>query len=271
MSVSVELGGTNSQLLDIHGFSVKSIRAQPNQKRQVRFTRLEMDFEQLVVAHELHVNLTTAEVFLIGRVHSPLVLSPQMLVPSRSRLSTYYKRKDKEKLINAYFQGAGHPSLSIERVLGSYDRVFCVDTNTSVTGSGRRVSVTTALTVTSKKLTELMAHVTSDFEIQVVAHDPPLGNPELHGIWSMLGFLVKNHPKLLEGRLAIITDTEFGKLKAWQDRTEPFYDGHRLPDGVDIFYATADAGSEEFMPNKLMRACDSLSSAKLREILAQGA
>ena len=57
-------------------------------------------------------------------------------------------------------------------------------------------------------------------------------------------------------------------VKAWNERTEPFYDGHRLPDGVDIFYATADAGSEEFMPNRLMRACDSLSAKKLREVIA---
>ena len=50
-------------------------------------------------------------------------------------------------------------------------------------------------------------------------------------------------------------------------RSEPFYDGHRLPDGVDIFYASADAGSEEFLPNQLMRTCDSLSTRKLREML----
>ena len=266
----MELSGTNSQLFDIDGFAIKATRAQPNQRRQERFTRLEMEFEQQVIAQELRVNLTTAEVFLIGQIHSPLVLSPQVLVPSRSTLSTYYKRKGKDKLIYAYFQGAGYPTLSIEQVLGSYDRVFCVDTNTGFTRGGQKVSVTTAIASISKQLTEMTAHITSDFEVQVVVHDPPPGNPELHGIWSMLEFLVKNHPALLEGRLAIITDTEFGMVKAWQDRTEPFYNGHCLPDGVDIFYATADAGSEEFMPNRLMRACDSLSSTKLRKLLSNG-
>jgi hypothetical protein len=83
----------------------------------------------------------------------------------------------------------------------------------------------------------------------------------------VLGFVVKNHPELLDGRLAIITDTEFGMIKPWHERTAPFYDGHKLPEGVDIFYATADAGGEEFLPNRLMRLCDSLSARKLREVL----
>lgn len=265
--VSVELGGVKKELLDTKGPVIRPPKPQRNRTRQERFTLLEMEFEQKVVAHELRVNLTTSEVFLIGQVYSALILEPQILIPHRSTLSTYYARKGKKKMIHAYFQSAGHPFINIDRVLEGYDRVYCVDTNTALNHRGKKVAVTTALAAKSKRLGEVALHTGSDYTIQVVSRDPPPGNPELHGIWAVLKFLVRERPELVEGRLAIITDTEFGMVKAWHERTEPFYDGHRLPDGVDIFYATADAGSEEFMPNLLMRTCDSLSKKKLREIM----
>ena len=266
--ISVKIGGVESELLDTAGLVIRPPRHQPNQKRQQRFTLVEMEFGQKVIAHELQVNFTTTEVFLVGQIYSALILKPQILDPHRSTLSTYYARKGKKKLIHAYFQSAGHPFIKIDRVLEEYDQVLCVDTNSAINRNGQKVAVTTALVATSERLGEIAAHIGAVHTIQVVALDPPPGNPELRGIWSALGFLVKDHPQLVEGRIAIITDTEFGMVKAWQDRTEPFYDGHRLPDGVDIFYATTDAGSEEFLPNRLMRACDSLSAKKLREFMA---
>jgi hypothetical protein len=267
-SVSLELGGVEGQLLDLEGFVVQPLRKQPKQARLTRFTKVELEFGQQVIAQELQVNLTTAEVFVIGQIHSPLALAPQILCPLQSTLSTYYKRKNKPKLMHAYFHGPGHPSLSIEKVLGTYDRVFCVDTNTAVDRQGKVVAVTTALIAKATKMGEIASHVSSDFCFQVIARDPPPGNPELHGMWSVLEYLVKNHPEHVQGRLSIITDTEFSNIKAWQDRTQPFYNGHHLPEGVDIFYATSDAGSEEFNPNLLMRKCDSLSAAKLKQVLA---
>lgn len=267
-SVSIELGGVEGQLLELDGIAVRPARQQPAQPRLTRFTKVELEFGTLVIAHQVHVNLSTSEVFVIGQIHSPLALAPQILCPVKSTLSTYYKRKNKPKLIHAYFQGAGHPSLSIERVLGTYDRILCVDTNTAVNRRGQVVAVTTALVAKSEKFGEVAAHVSSDHCFQVIAHDPPPGNPELHGIWSVLEVLVRDYPAHVEGRVAIITDTEYSRVRTWQDRTEPFYNGYCLPEGVDIFYATSDAGSEEFNPNLLMRTCDSLSSAKLKEVMA---
>lgn len=266
---SVEIGGVVvSDLLDATGPVIRPPARPPVQERKRRFTLLEMELGQKVIAHELRVNMTTSEVFLFGQICSALILAPQILVPRRSTLTTYYERKKKKKVLHAYTQRAGHPYINVNRVLDGYDWVYCVDTNTAINRNGQKVSVTTALAAKSERLGEIAAHISSDHIVQMVAHDPPPGNPELHGIWSVLRFLVNDHPEMVEGRLAIITDTEFGMIKAWQDRTEPFYDGHRLPDGVDIFYATADAGSEEFMPNRLMKICDSLSTKKMREVIA---
>ena len=267
-TISVTINGVKSELWGNDGLITRPRRSQPKQDRQERSTILEMDFDQKVLVRELHVNMATAEVFLIGQIYSALILTTQILIPCRSALSTYYTRNGKNKLIHAYFQGAGPPFLQILRVLENYDQVLCVDTNSKINRNGKKVAVTTALLAKSEQFGEIGLNVTADHTIQVVSHDPPAGNPEMHGIWAVLRFLVKDHPQLIQGRIAIITDTEFSMVKAWNDRTAPFYDGHTLPAGVDIFYATADSGSEEFMPNLLMRTCDSLSKEKLREVIS---
>lgn len=264
--LSVAIGNVKKGLLDTDSLIIKPLK-KPRHERQARSTLVEMEFGQKIIAQELRVNLMTAEISVVGRLYSTVFLYPQLLVPQRSTLTTYYERKGKRKVLHAYFQGPGHTFINIDRVFELYDRVYCVDTNTAVASNGFRVSITTAITVTSKKIGDSAIHVSSDNTIEIVATDPPPGNPEVHGIWMLLSQLWKNHPWLLQGKLAIITDTELGKVKAWNERSVPFYDGHRLPDGVDIFYASADAGSEEFLPNQLMRTCDSLSTQKLREML----
>ena len=65
---------------------------------------------------------------------------------------------------------------------------------------------------------------------------------------------------------ALITDTEYALVKDWQARVAPLYGDYMLPDGVDVVYATADAGSDEFIPNRLIKACDNLSTQRLREL-----
>lgn len=266
-ALSVEVAGVEKELLSINGLALTPPGLQPNQRRQERFSLLEMEFGQRVILQEMFVNFRTSEVSLFGRIHSALVLAPQTLVPRRSTLTSYYARKAKKKVLHTYFQGAGQPFINIDRALENYDCVYCVDTNTGVSRSGQKIAVTTALAVKTRPLGQAAVHFRSDFTIQLVARNPPPGNPEVHGIWSLLDVLAKEHPKMVEGRLAIITDTELGLVKSWQDRTEPFYGGHVLPQGVDIFYATSDAGGDEFMPNRLMRTCDSLSAKKLRDLL----
>lgn len=267
--LSVTIGGLKKGLFDSDSLIIKPLK-QPRQQRQSRSTLVEMEFGQRIIAQELRVDFTTAEISVLGRLHSTVFLYSQLLIPRRSTLTTYYERKGGRKLLHAYFQGSGHAFINIDRVFELYDRVYCVDTNTAIARNGSRIAVTTAITVTSKKIGDSALHISSDNTIELVATDPPPGNPEVHGIWMMLAHLWKNHPHLLQGKLAIITDTELGKVRAWNDRTEPFYDGHRLPEGVDIFYASADVGSEEFLPNQLMKTCDSLSTRKLRELGTNG-
>ncbi|HVZ45613.1 MAG TPA: hypothetical protein VHA82_17515 [Ramlibacter sp.] len=267
--VTVELGGVMTHLMNVEGLALRRPKSR-REKRQRRFTLLDMEFLQRVIARELRVNLTTSEVFLIGRTYSPVILAEEILTPNKSTLTTYYKREGgKKKILHAYYYSAGHPFINIDRVLDTYDRVFCIDTNTGVNRRGQTIAVTTAIWGKGKRLGDVASHMQSDATLQVIDKDPAPGNAELHGIAKVFSHLNHNAPQFLEGRIAIITDTEYDRIKAWNQRTETFYNDHNLPVGVDIFYATSDSGSDEFMANKMMRACDTLSTQKLREELAK--
>jgi hypothetical protein len=266
--VSVELGDVKKSVLKIDGLALRRGKS-AKVKRQTRYSLLEMEFSQSVVARELRLNMSTSEVLLIGQVASPLVLTTQVLTPSSSNLTTFFKREDgKKKILHAFFYGSGQSFVNIDRALESYDRILCVDTNTGVSLGGQRFSVTTAIAGKLKKIGQIAAQLESDLTVQVVDKDPAPGNAELHGIAKVISHLNHNVPRALDGRVAIITDTEFGRIKAWSRRTEPFYNGHNLPEGVDILYATADSGSDEYLANKMMRTCDVESTKKLREVLA---
>lgn len=263
--IKLTLDGVQSSLLDTSGSMIKPFK-KPKQQREPRSITVEIEFEEAIVAQEVKVDFSTGEIFVVGKVNSAIFLYPQILMPSRSTITTAYDKKKGKKLINFYFQGPGHAFFGIDRIFKFYDRVYCIDTNTRVSAAGVTIAVTTAITVTSENIGDKGIHITSDHTIQLISNDPPSGNPELHGIWMLLARVWQNHPHLLEGRLAIITDTELGKIRGWNERVEPFYDGNMLPRGVDIFYASADVGSEEYLPNRLMKACDSLSTKKLEEI-----
>lgn len=269
---SVEIDDVHSEILDNNGFIFKSPRTKKSKKQQLnkRLTILEMEFGQKVVPYQIQLNLNNSDVYLIGKIDSPIITDPQILYPRCSTLTTYYVRQknNKRKLLNVYFQNEGLPFLKIEKVFDKYGAVICVDTNSGFDASGKKVAVTTALIVKSKDLDDIGLHIESENAIQIVTHNPPPGNPELRGIWLTLGIIHKDYPCLAEGKLAIITDTEFSNIKSWHDRTEPFFDGHKLPVGIDLFYATSDAGGDEFMPNRLMKICDSLSTKKLGEVLS---
>ncbi|SFB69824.1 hypothetical protein SAMN05216344_101320 [Polaromonas sp. OV174] len=238
-ALSVTIGGVKKGLLDSDSLIIKPFK-RPRQQRELRSTLVEMEFGQRIIAQELRVDFTTGEISVVGRLHSAVFLYPQLLTPRKSTLKTYYEAKRGRKLLHAYSQGPGQTFINIDRVFELYERVFCVNTNSAIAPDGSKVAVTTAIPVTSKKIGDIGVHISSDNTIELVAIDPPSGNPELHGIWMVFAHLWKNYPHLLQGKLAIITDTELGKISAWNDRTEPFYDGHMLPEGVDIFYASSD-------------------------------
>lgn len=99
--LSVTIGGIKKGILDSGGLIIKPLKP-PGQQRQARSTLVEMEFGQRVIAQELRVDFTTAEISVVGRLHSTVFLFPQLLIPRRSTLTTYYEGKKKKKLLHAF-------------------------------------------------------------------------------------------------------------------------------------------------------------------------
>lgn len=265
--VEFTLSGVKSRLLNIEGLALTFPRKQKNNAKIERFSTIQIDFGQRVKIHSIYANLTTSELTCIGQPNSPIIINQAPLTPAKATLKTYYKRKDKDKILHAYFNISGRHYLNISKALSTYDQIFCIDTNAASTRDGRRVAVTTAIIGTPMTFADSALLIGESIEYQSIAYDPP-GNPEIHGIWMCFCHIYKDRPDLLKNRIALITDTEYNQILAWQNRTEAFFDGHKLPEGIDIFYATSDAGIEEFLPNKLIKTCDKLNDKKLQDILS---
>lgn len=265
--VEFTLSGVISQLFNAEGLALTPPKKQKNNVKTERFSTITIDFGEKFKIHSLHANFTTSEITCIGQPNSPIIIRSTPLSSARATLKTYYKKANgKNKILHAYFNIPGRHYLQIEKALSTYDQIFCVDTNSKSTKDGRIVSVTTAIIGSPKTLAGSALWIGETVEYQAVTYDPP-GNPEIYGIWMCFCHIHKDRPDLLKDRIALITDTEYDKISLWQNRTAAFFDGQKLPEGIDIFYATSDAGIEEFLPNKLIKMCDKLNDQKMREIL----
>lgn len=222
--VIVTFGGVDKQLLNENGLGFEPAARQAKQQRLPRSTQIQFEFDLKIKPVRLVVDMDGAEAYIFGQVDSPIVLTPEILVPKRSTLTTFYSRKGKNKVLHAYHQGRGHPALDIHLALKRYSEFFCIDTNCwRVEGLGI-VAATTAIHSTARIVTKGACFVASDMYYQDISINPT-GNPELHGIWTFLNDLRARLPSPMTGKVALVTDTEYSKVMDWNDRTEPFFEG----------------------------------------------
>jgi hypothetical protein len=264
---TITLGGVDKQLHNIDGLRVEPAPRPKNQSRTPRFTEVHFEYSTKVKPIRLFIKTDSSLVFIYGAIDSPIILQPSILVPERSTLTTFYPRTNKNKVLHAYHQGAGHPVFDIHLALENYSQFFTIDTNCwNVRGLGK-VAATTAIQSTAKRVPGNASYVSSDFCYQDIAINPE-GNPELPAISLFLQELERSLPSWPpKGKIAIVTDTEYAILKAINERKAPLFNDEFLPEAFDLLYATADAGTDEWMVNRLIGQCDKLSKAQLQEFL----
>lgn len=264
---SVTINGVEKQLLNVDGLNVKPAPKPKNQNRVTRSTQIQFEYPSKVKPIRLFVKMDSTLVFIYGKIDSPIVLEPSVLVPKESFLTTFYPRKAKDKILHAYSQGSGHPFLDIHLALEKYPDFFTIDTNCwNVRGIGK-VAATTAIHSSAKRVTDSACFVSSDFWYRDLAINPD-GNPELYAIWAFLQELRRKLPSWPpNSKIAIVTDTEYSLLKEINQRKAPLYRDELLPTAFDLIYATADAGTDEWMVNRLINQCDKISKAQLQEFL----
>lgn len=264
---TVTLTGVEKQLLNVDGLRVEPAPKPKNQSRIPRSTEVLFEYATKVKPIRLFMGIDSPRVFIYGMIDSPIVLEPSVLVPKSSTLTTFYAKTKKDKILHAYYQDMGHPILDIHLALEQYSQFFTIDTNCwNVRGLGK-VAATTAIHSSARRVSDNASFISSDSYYQDIAINPN-GNPELQAIHTFLKELKRMLPSWPpKGKIALVTDTEYSMLKEINERKVPLYKDDLLPDAFDLFYATADAGTDEWMVNRLIGQCDKLSEAQLQEFL----
>lgn len=263
---TLTLNNVQKKLINFSDDNIEPDRHPKQRDKLARNIEIELRFPQQIKAMKLFLNMNSRIVFVLGRRDTAIVIRPEILKPAETQIITYYKKRNKRKVINACFLGPGHPVTDIHLAMAKCEVVVAVDTNTrDVPGVGK-VSATTAIEAYLKEVTEDAYHLQLGPMRQKIMIDPP-GNPEIFGIGAMMFHFFETNPHLSDKRIGIVTDTELDLIKGINQRTTPLFQNMLLPENTALFYATGDTGSAEFMANKLVRMCDKASTEYLNRYL----
>lgn len=246
---------------------------QPDRKVKVkaleqRTTSIRLEYAATVRPIAAYISLDTSIVFTYGRLHSALILPAQVLTPRESTLTTYFESGTRRKIIHACFFGAEHPPSSIIWCLSRLTEYYAVDTNTrDVPGIGR-LSVTVVLRGQADKVTDDYSAAATELVQRQVFVDV-VGNPERFALAWAVRHLAAKAPPESGKRIGIITDTELSLLRAINFRRQPLHDDYFLPSNFVLLYATADTGATEYVPNMMIRECDSIATSSTKEVIEQ--
>lgn len=89
--------------------------------------------------------------------------------------------------------------------------------------------------------------------------------PELVGLIKLIGFLETTEFYKGLQRVAIIIDTELGKINEFNARKLPIFGSIFLPKRMQLTYASADVGAE-LLSNQLIRSADKSATICLEEL-----
>ncbi|WP_156397728.1 hypothetical protein [Rhizobium sp. Root1204] len=180
-----------------------------------------------------------------------------------------YERAKGPKVLTRIPQTARSVSFEAEFALEThYDLVFGVDTNTR-TVNGRNVSVTGVISY--KKATpppgkDIFWKPDVAFAWEFI--DLRTDQKENFGWLSAFEELIRRGVIRDNHRVGLIVDSDLGNIPAYNARTKPVFADTSLPQGVQLIYASADAGSENFA-NRVLQAADKASNQVL-DMIAHG-
>lgn len=179
----------------------------------------------------------------------------------------YMRDNGKEKVL---FQAPGSrlsASVNLKREITSrFDVIAGIDTNTLVCNQ-RSLSISCAFAsrpIVRMQADQLELVPTPAFIIEGVRQGL---NPEPIAWYH---FLTTTLPMVNgSGRyeVALVVDSELGQIPEINARSRPYYRDFYLPDGVQLIYASSDAGTD--LPNQLIRQCDR-GSRRLADRISRG-
>ena len=146
--------------------------------------------------------------------------------------------------------------------LAEYEVIFAIDTNTAEV-DGKGISVAGFIPFSLEPTDDGYVVTNSEEHVQLYEFDRVPEKPELCAILKLTLDLRKHAGIGVKSRVAIITDTELDALDAFNARETSIYEGHFLPEGFTLLYASSDTGWE--VPNKFIRICDKAADQTIKE------
>lgn len=171
-----------------------------------------------------------------------------------------YERPKGPKVLTRIPQGADSASFEAEHALEiQFDLVFGVDTNTR-TINGRQVSV--AGVASYRKGTPTPgASVLWIPDVFLCWEFIDIQSDQKENLGWIAAFEELTHRGIIRDghRVGMIVDSDLGNIPAYNARTKPVFADKNLPQGVQLVYGSADAGSENFV-NRVLQAADKVSN-----------
>lgn len=260
ISVAITRDDKNITMLDVGSSKLELRKRAKGKSTNHRFEKVDITFADKVIVKNIKFAIDGSRLDIIGHQHF-LIPHVQYIKPSFVELTAYYERANKRKILYKYSCVDTYPPGNIHWVMKGWARFFAIDTNTREI-EGAQVSVTsviqgyvldTAKGVGSYKLDTYY----TEANINVA------GNPETFAICKLISKVSKEFAGNENLRFGIITDSELGLIDKYNARTECLLPGLLLPPNFHIMYATAEAGRDTFMPNKMMSMCDQAAKAAL--------
>jgi hypothetical protein len=173
-----------------------------------------------------------------------------------------YKRKISHKEIKVVCQipvfdgmSTEHPDVHLTR----YNWIFAIDTNTRII-LNKSISVSCVLGGRAVCLPEQDGPASYEYSFVPVLYYEfwdQVGKPETLAWEFLIKDLVNDPTACKEDMVAIIVDSELGKLQSINDRSVSPPSTPELPNNYYLIYASADA--QDFVINKLFRHCDRMA------------
>ena len=142
-----------------------------------------------------------------------------------------------------------------------FDIIYCIDTNKDIINN--EYVCVTAFSRCEKTGENLAEGFTTSLDPWIVKPDEKQENIA----WAML---LDNIPRCdrkydSSKKIGIIVDSDLGNIPDYNKRIKPIYKDIYLPENVKLIYARSDA-SGEWLPNKLIKACDKHATDILKDL-----
>lgn len=230
--------------------SAASARGRPKVSRR-RLTRARAEFDERVVVDYLAIPKSGGALQVFAGGHE--------VRPARSVVETVYLRANaskREKVLNRIVLREQSPRVNLHWELERFSEFFAVDSNTSMHREGA-VLVTSVCQGFFSLEQVGVARLRWEYLISLVTPAPAQERENLG--WAIAIQWLQQQNKGISGLTGLVVDSELSNLERYSRRELPLLPGLPLPENWNLIYATSDAGTREFLPNKMVAAADTFN------------